>query len=248
MSSILPDWDLKATWDAAYSSNAERHIGGHPNTRPAIRLHYDRAAMMPGMEQRVDQYESILGWAPPGPTIVIMGAGFGWTVEVLETRGYTRVVAADVSKYVEDNQDETEEADVRAAITLVGLDPDTGDGAIRLAQLWDGGTKGRSSRKVKPEDGLKKISRTRLLSAVGLGANDKFDHYISELLLSSFNDLEITTFAPDLHLYALDVTHLVEQTADGTTYPAEYNIKEPSEWKTILPNDRIIQDAMWVVF
>ena len=47
----LKDWNLQATWDAAYSIGAEGNTG-HPSTRAEVKLGYHRAAMLPYCRNR----------------------------------------------------------------------------------------------------------------------------------------------------------------------------------------------------
>ena len=87
--SPLKDWNDKTTWDEAYYKGAEGDTG-HPSTRPEVKLHYVRYVQYLWAANRAQGIANALGWTPPGSTIAIVGAGYGWTVEALEQMGYDR--------------------------------------------------------------------------------------------------------------------------------------------------------------
>lgn len=231
------DWDLKATWDEAYNFGAEG-LWGHPNTRPEVRLHYCRGIKRPDADIRADRLATALGWISPGPTIVIVGAGFGWTVEALEDLGFDRVVGLDLSTYINDNHNGTEEAEIDAEISVVGLDPSTGRGAEIKTRFFDGGPRGRSSRGVKNESGLTGGSRNRIRQALGLSGGQDIDWAVSESVLESLDDSEAVQVSNVAHNYATNVAHIVYTPRSGQH--EGYNWKTLEDWKLLLPNDTFI--------
>lgn len=94
----------KALFDLAYDFGAEPD--GHPNTREEIRLHYERAALWPDMVRRAGFFAQHFGLTSTS-RVLLVGAGFGWTVEALGNLG-VRAIGTDTSPYVQANK----EADV----------------------------------------------------------------------------------------------------------------------------------------
>ncbi|MHC4715270.1 MAG: hypothetical protein ACYTAN_18700 [Planctomycetota bacterium] len=228
----LADWNDPATWERWYVTMPRRI--SKPATETDITMHYSRAALYDRAAELAVRLESAFGWTPPGGTIAMQGCGYGWTVEALEGRGYTRVVGADISTLIQGSQDDTEEAEIDAAITAAGMDPATGRGALHKATLYtDPGPKGRSSRRVKDEDGLTQGSRNRLRSSVGLGPNDDFDWLLSEYLLETVSDAEAIAALPHYTNTAISVVHIIAG-ADGTKSEPDGNWKGAAGWRAFL--------------
>ena len=234
----LKDWNLQATWDAAYSIGAEGDTG-HPSTRAEVKLGYHRAAMLPYCRMRAAGITQALGWTPPGPSIILVGAGFGWTAEALEALGYTRVLSLDVSTYVQGTKAGTEATEVDARIVGVGLDPAAGEGAALRARFLDGGARARASRGVLNEDGNSGQSRGRIRQALGLAGNQKADWGVSESVLESLTDAEAQQASSIAHQYCTQVAHYVVTLREGN-HPG-YNWKTLEAWKTLIPADAFIE-------
>jgi hypothetical protein len=242
----LKDWNQKSTWDAAYDFGAES-LDGHPNTRAEVRLHYHRSVKRPAAVIHASRLAAALGWAPPGPTIVIVGAGFGWTVEALEDLGFDRVVGIDISTYIQGNQDGTEEAEIEAEIAAVGLDPATGRGAELKARHFDGGNRGRSSRGVKNEDGKNGASRGRIKQALGLQGNEQIEWVVSEAVIESLTDIEATNGSDDLAIIGNNVAHFVYTLRADGNQDAGFNWKSLEDWKLLLPSDTFVEAGTYRV-
>lgn len=130
-------YDTKADFDAAYSFRVERYFGGHPNTRPEVRVNYHRWAVKPILADMWNRLAPILS-IPTTNASLIVGAGFGWGIEAFKVAtGVTNAVGIDISDYIAAEQSNTEEAELRTAITAVGLDPDTGRGLELMGILYD---------------------------------------------------------------------------------------------------------------
>lgn len=240
----LKDWNQKSTWDAAYSFGAEGEWG-HPNTRDEVRLHYHRGIKRPDADTHASRLASALGWTPPSPTILIVGAGFGWTVEALEDQGFLTVVAIDTSTFVQGNKDSTEEAEIDAEITLVGLDPASGRGAQIKAKYFDGGNRSRASRGVLDEEGNNGGSRSRIKQALGLSGNDQIEWVVSEAVLESLDDAEAVDGSTRLHIIGDNIAHFIHPLRQGN-HPG-FNWKTLEDWKTLLPNDTFIEAGTYRV-
>ena len=223
-------WD-KSMYDAAYSINAEPD--GHPNTRPGIRLHYNRAVLMPEMRRRAAKFISILG-ITQADRILIVGCGFGWTVEAFAELGYT-VVGADVSAYINNNLAIDEATDIRAAIQAVGLDPDTGEGLQHFNRLYGDGVRTRAI--VLNEDS--KNNRSRNAIRRELGGDPTIA--ISEDLVTSLTDVECASLQSDIAAYGagINIAHYMTELANPNP-PFNFNSKTLEQWKLIFPASTVI--------
>lgn len=237
----LKDWDQKATWDSAYNFGTEELWGYPSSTRDEVRLHYHRGVKRPDADLHASRLVAALGWSPPGPTILLIGAGFGWTTEALEGLGFDRVVGIDVSTYIQDNHDGTEEAEIDAEIAAVGLDPATGRGAEIKARFFDGGNRGRSSRGVLNEDAKTGGSRGRIKQALGLSGNDRIDWAVSESVIESLTDTEAQEGSSDLHRIADNVGHFLWPLRPGKNQHAGFNWKLLEDWKLLIPADTFVE-------
>jgi hypothetical protein len=109
-------WD-KAGFDKSYDLKGERW--GRPAWRTPIRTHYNDFLI--GQNQRDYKSAKILPYIL-GNTVVV-GAGFGWTVEGLIALG-VNAIGTDISSHILDSKDTDEEADLRGYIIDAGIDPD----------------------------------------------------------------------------------------------------------------------------
>ncbi len=128
----------KEQYDTAYRWRVERYFGGHPNTRPEIVVHYHRWAMQPVLAQVWANVQPVLNILTTDH-LCIVGAGFGWGVDaaIVEVAP-ANIVGIDISDYIAAEQAGTEETELRAQITAVGLDPDTGRGLEIMGHIYDG--------------------------------------------------------------------------------------------------------------
>lgn len=235
----LKTWNTFADWNASYQINAEPN--GHPNTRGPVILNYHRAVILPGLRSRVAGLTTALGWIAPGPALVIVGAGFGWLAELLETEsGFTRVVALDPSIYIQTNKAGTEEADINAGILAVGLSPTSGEGLTLKGTLYDGAARTRSARGVLNELLDTNQSRNRVRTALGAVP----EVVLTESVLESLTDAECQTLSTRAHAFSASVqlVHLVI-----TDPPPPFNAKTLAQWKALLPGDLFVSDRDYSV-
>lgn len=242
----LKDWNLKSTWDSAYRFGAEGDTG-HPNTRDEVVLHYNRAIKRPDADVHAQKLADALGWVAPGPSILIFGCGFGWTVEALEDLGFLTVVGVDTSIFIQGNKDLTEETEIDEAIIAAGLDPNVGTGfydgpAVKARLLARGGGMGnrsRSSRGVLNESGNNGGSRGRIKQALGLQGNERIEWVVSEAVLSSLTDAEAIVGSNDLAIISNNTAHFVHKFKPGGD--PGFNWKTLEEWKLLLPSDTFVE-------
>lgn len=234
------NFNTKANFDAAYDIGGEPE--GHPNTRPEVRLHYHRAVMRPLAFQQADALVAALNLTVDS-RIVLVGAGFGWSMERFQQLGILNVVGTDTSPYIQNNKSTTETTELRQEISRTGLDPDAARGATLLARYLDGGTRTALATRILNETLSTNQSRQNVRGA--LGGNP--DWVISEEVISTLTDAEATTLSNNMRGMPgnVSVAHLTTTTRDGQD-PA-YNWKTLEQWKTLLPNDTFIETGTYRV-
>lgn len=231
----MPTWD-KTLFDQAYRFNAEPE--GHPNTRPGITLHYNRYSMLPDLQRRADFFISHLGLTT-SDRILIVGAGFGWTVEILQERGYN-AVGTDISDYIFSTKDTSEDAEIAAAIQAVGLDPTQGEGLLHFQRLGGGAGPRTKTSKLLKEDSSTNASRNRVKSALGGFPTVA----ISEDVVTSLTDAECASLHNFIQRYddTTRVVHFLTELANPNP-PFLFNSKTLAEWKAVFPTSTIIADG-----
>jgi hypothetical protein len=247
----LKTWDLKSDWDTAYSFGAEGDLG-HPNTRAEVRVHYHRASKAGAQSlDHATKLAAALGWTPPGDTILIAGAGFGWTPEALESIGFTTVVGTDVSTYIQGNKDGDEDAELDAEIALVGLDPATGEGLdIKNRIIARGGGSGnrtRNSRGVLNENGQNGGSRGRIKQALGLSGNERIEWVVSESVIESLTDAEAIDASDDADIIGNNTVHFIYPLRTNGNQQAGFNWKTLENWKLLIPGDTFVEAGTYRV-
>lgn len=246
----LKTWDLKSDWDAAYSFGAEGDVGRTDNTRAEVRLHYHRATK--GGEVSLAHATALmaaLGLIPPGPTVLIAGAGFGWTAEAMETLGFSTVVGIDISTYIQDNKGGTEDAEIDVEITAVGLDPTSGEGLdIKnriVARGGGAGNRSRNSRGVLNENGNSNASRGRIKRALDLQGNERIGWIIIEAVLESLDDTEALDASSTANSYGDNIVHFVYTLR--ARQDVGFNWKTLEDWKTLIPGDTFVEAGSYRV-
>lgn len=200
--------------------------------------------MLPYAQHRAAKLVELFAW-PVDTNILIVGAGYGWTAEVLETvYGYTNIVTTDTSPHVQSTQDTGEEAYVNAAITAVGLDPATGVGATKKAQLYSPGPRRRHSRDVKNESLSNNGSRNRIRNVLG-----SVSVAISEDVATVLDDTEVIQVAS--WISAVDtltqVIHLVTELQPASNQNPVFNWKTLADWKLLVPLHTWVSLNSWEV-
>lgn len=154
----------KADYDTNYRWRVERYLGGHPNTRPEVVVHYHKWAMKPLLANRWAVLQPVLNILSTDHVCVI-GAGFGWGVEAIIAETSATVVGIDISAYIAAEGANTEEAELRAEVALVGLDPDAGRGLEIMNFIYD--AQPRTSVIVLENDASTGPQRNEIRTALG---------------------------------------------------------------------------------
>ena len=229
-------WD-KAMFDLAYSSNAEPE--GHPNTREAITLHYNRYTLFPEMLRRAKFFIDHFGLTAAS-RVLIVGCGFGWTVEALNTLGIA-AIGTDVSAYIQGNKGLPEDGDIDTAIRQVGLDPTNGEGLAHFNRLRNSV---RTAGTVLNEASTTNQSRNRVKAAL---ASDP-TLIVTEDLVTSLTDAECATLQTNIVRYGgtIPICHFVTEFANPNP-PFNFNSKSLEDWKLLFPTSTIIGDGSFRV-
>lgn len=238
----VKSFNSKADFDAAYNLNGEPD--GHPSTRPGIRVNYTRAGMMPYAEYTASKLVELFAW-PTSRRIMIVGSGYGWVAEVLEQQyGYTSIVCVDTSPYIQSTQDTSEEAEIDAAITAVGLNPNSGEGAQKKAKLFTPGNRRRHSRAVMNENLSNNGSRNRVKNQLG-----DIDTGITEEVITTLTNTEVVTLASQIAQVnpAMQVIHLTTERLPNNNQDPSYNWKSLAEWKALVPANTFVSLNTWQV-
>ena len=154
----------KEQYDTLYRMRVCYQFGEKPPGEPLVWLHYHRHTMAPINAARWAACAPVLA-IDPSELVLIVGAGFGWGVEAFIAETGCTTVGIDISDYVDAEKTNTEEAEIRQAITDAGLDPDTGRGATILAGTCD--FQPRTNVVVLKEDAQTNTSRNAIRSALG---------------------------------------------------------------------------------
>lgn len=219
-------WDTQADFDLAYNLNAEPD--GHPGGRSSRRLHYHRLVIFNDSRSTSDyvtpEWSKIVAhfaWPRPATTILIVGCGFGWTIEYLNSVGYPDVWGIDTSLYIQGNKAQTDPEDGRSRSEVPTRVHDT--------DIENGG------------------NRAQLINAT-VGAGNRFDVIVTERVLTSLTDGEAQTFSTRLNASLLSNTptspliHIDSPPMPGSQQ-AGYNWHTLAEWKAILPGDVIVESG-----
>lgn len=159
----MPAWN-KADFDDAYEFYPEARLGGHPNTRPQVSLHYHEHSMKRITAERWKRLLEVLPIVS-SDAVVIVGAGFGWGVRELKNKTACDAIGTDISPYIQAEKSNDDSVEIDAEIAAVGLDPTTGRGLeLRNAIATPGA---RAKENVINEDMATPSSRARVVTALG---------------------------------------------------------------------------------
>ena len=221
---------------------------GHPSTRNAISLTYARTHVMPILRERWAWLAPLLGLTATS-SVCIVGAGYGYSLEILEERGITRTIGTEPSAGLRAKMAVSEDGDIQAEIESVGLTVTSGDGLAAFNRLRDRPALPRAKRAadVLNEDMATAASRNRVRQALQGKGGSSWD-VITENVLTVLSDAECTALsnaARQLNGIAR-LIHLVSTRlfdADGTTHPGQnaiYNWKTLQQWKALIPADTFV--------
>ena len=203
----------KADFDANYSFRCERYLPSVIQTgRSEVRLNYHSAFMSPILANRWDNIiPSILNILSTDK-VVVVGSGFGWGVDkLIELTGCT-AVGVDISDYIETAKTTDENADLIAAIQLVGLD-ETVDRGLEVYNAY-ATTGARTISVVLKEDMLSNRSRNEVKKALG---NASPTYIITEDMIQELSDVEIAAWVTEAEkLPGATIVHIIGRESPRT--------------------------------
>jgi hypothetical protein len=231
------DWNTRASWDASYDIGGEPW--GHPNTRPEVRLHYNRFTMEKAIKKRCDRMLERVPRFAQARDILIVGGGFGWAAEHFRDLG-RNVVVTDISVWILDTQRETEEDDLNSYIIAAGQDPFTfemigPDGKMhRPLDLWGRSVKAKGD--VVDEDLSTPGSRAAVRNM------SPTDIVLTEGVLDGLEDP--LPFIENIEQYRQNPSvvpiHFVAALREGENpfdRNAGWSWRTPTEWRTLLDDN-----------
>lgn len=158
----------KADYDANYRWRVERHmLGGGPSPtegRSEVVVRYHKWAMQPVLASMWARLQPILNILATD-NVCVVGAGFGWGVDAVIAETSATVVGIDISDYINAEQSNTEETELRAQVTTAGLDPDTGRGLEVMNFIYD--AQPRSNVVILQSDASTQNERQLIRGALG---------------------------------------------------------------------------------
>lgn len=240
----LKSFSTKADFDAAYDIGAERD-GYNPDVRSEVRLGYNRAVMYPICQQRAAGLQQALAYSA-STRLVVVGAGFGWTIEALRALGIGstgKIVGTDTSAYIHNNKGLTDLTEVQTRITSVGLTTALGEGLTLVNRLATAGARSLVAADILNEaTPANNAARTRIRSAVGAAGYE----VLTESVLESLTDAECVSLSNGWHAATTGrIAHYVVTTRDGNQ--PGWNWKTLAQWKALLPNDTFVEAGYWTV-
>ena len=238
----LYNWD-KAGYENAYNIGAEPD--GHPADRPEVRLGYHRAVLLPYAQNLATNLYRVLNWTS-STRLVIVGSGFGWTVECLRFMGMTNVIGVDTSPWVQANKTLNDESEIDEAITKTGLSPSSEQGQAikaKLVPMTGGGPRSKVAADILNEDVSSAPARARVRQRIG--GQPTFE-VLTESVIESLTDSEVQAASGFIHqLTSGRVSHLFFPRDDGNFLPL--NWKTTQEWKALVPADTFVNVQTWEV-
>jgi hypothetical protein len=236
-------WD-KTLYDTLYSCNGWPY--GIRGATRVPRFHYNWFGQQHSMQTMVERYLALPGFAQVSD-VAIIGGGYGWTAELLESQGIN-AISVDTSPHILSTKDSSEEQELRDTLTALNFDPDRlndGPAGIRFMSpddpnawvnpwtYWLRPDGKRTSKTVVDEDLSTTTSRNNVKSALG----NNIDAIVTEFAIDSFEagddagSLQLVERCEQLRPNpACAVIHLIEPN------PADVflNVKTASAWRTLL--------------
>lgn len=207
------DWNLEETWRSAYA------VTGY-------KLGYCRYGMMPYAKVSAKGVSETLE-LQGAESIILLGAGFGWTAEeLLKLHPALNIVCVDNSVWIQTNKDLPQTSMYLEGLSNANIPPDSKEGKRVLAEMDDGGPAARLS--ILNEDLATAASRNRVLVALG---TSKADWVISELVMDACTDADCRKIAANMNQVADRCAHYIVNSEGLYTHDSGYNFKSRAAWK-----------------
>lgn len=229
------DLDTAASYHALYSTIAEGQV---PAGRSPVFLNYHRAVLFPAMARRGADLVACLG-LQPSDKILLVGCGFGWTIEGLIALGYTDSWGTDISAWIQSAKATSERPDIETAVAAVGLDPYSGEGLALVEEIGGrhGFTRSLVPTRIIDEHGGNTGSRNRIISAIG----GTPDWVIMEDIAPCLTDSENLSLVGNMKaLSATNFAHLCTVAEEIGQAGSTLNWKSQGSWATFFGNDTVV--------
>lgn len=228
-------WD-KALFDEIYKCNGWPY-GVRNFTRVPI-FHYNWFGQQRYINSIVERFLALPG-AAQVTDLAIIGGGYGWTAEVLESHGIN-AISVDISPHILSTKDTSEEQDLRGYLSAGGFDPDAlpimmspedPNAPCNPWNYWLRTDGKRTSKTVVDEDLSTTVSRNAVKSALG----GNIDAIVSEFALETVEtDQEALVFIERCEQLrpnpAAQVIHMVTE----PPHDPRFISKTSQEWKTLI--------------
>ncbi len=247
----IQDWTLQSTWDNAYKIKADERIGdGKGSLNNPLRTHYHNFVLKNsaglGMQKLVTKLNIVAG-----SRIVVIGAGFGWSVEWLNANGFI-AIAVDPNQYLIGKAPTSEEPEITTLIEAKGRDKNE----LRIDVHGDGKEKpildilvrqdGKRTSETLIDEDMKNNGSRR---AVWGELSKNMDYVITENVLSTLTDSELVDVANNFDSFKklqsnIPIIHL--DTWTDISQRPEYNWKTGVEWRSFFDNTLNLPDHILV--
>ncbi len=215
----------------------DKAIYSKARERKEVRLQYHRRATIPFRRGWAEKL--VAGLALKSTDVVVhVGAAFGWTAERVEKLVPGIMIACtEPSPWVHLAKDETETAEIEAALADAGILPVMSRYGEVMARLTDGGTRAR--RVIENEDVSSGAARARLKKKYGA-----FTWAVTDNVLPWLTDAEAADLDAAMHKLAPQVAHQV------SPYDHRYDDKPPEpfqvlNWKHLQVTGTGVKDELW---
>jgi hypothetical protein len=203
---------------------------------PKIMLPY-RATVVRGgswtMAARITRALNLTG----SEKLLIVGCGFGYELEWWLDNGFD-AVGTEISQYILDNKDNPDETeDLKDDLRKAGFDPDSPAGQNYLSRM--------SKNRCRFPD---KILNANVATPEGRDiVGSDYDWAISCGVIQSLSNEDARMLSSGMNRVANNVAHYMITEESGGKHRPHLNVKPLREWRSILGNDKIIDQGKNIV-
>jgi hypothetical protein len=251
----IQDWTLQATWDFAYRIKADAKIGDGRGSRgprsTRIYTHYHNFVVKNAVGFNMQALVTKLNIVT-GARIVVIGAGFGWSVEWLNANGYI-AIAVDPNQYLISKAPTSEETEITTLITAKGRDKnelriDPSDKIEKPMLDILVRQDGKRTSEILIDEDMKNSGSRR---AVWNQFSKNMDYVITENMLSTISDAELIGVANNLDSFKklqanVPIIHLDTWLNTTGRFDSGYNWKTGAEWRSFFDNSLNLPDHILV--
>lgn len=203
-------------------------------------FHYHWFTQQNSQQAIIEKFLALPGAAQVSD-LAIVGGGFGWTAELLESYGIN-AISIDTSSYIQNTKAVSEEQELRSALTEQGFDPDNlpifigpdYNTPVNPWNYWLRPDGVRTSKPVLPEDLSSNGSRRSVRQALGNNIDAILTEFALESVETEAEALTIVERCEQLRPNpACQVIHMVT----GPPGDPRLLTYTPQEWRTVLNNN-----------